>query len=340
MRVSVVTVILSLVSLLLLPLSGAAGQDGAKPLPVVLYIGTIEDGAYNELVHQGVELFRSSTGQTCEERQAVGRNDAYDAMVRTLARAGFSPIIIPYNTAASSIPELALAFPTTRFVVLGGTYDLPNIYSFSFDVHEGAFLAGALAAMNTHSGLLGFIGGENSLTVNRILCGFKQGARYVDTGTHVIEAFIGHDESAWHNGTAGAELAREQIAGGADIIFAAAGESGIAVLHEVAAAGGLGIGMARNQNGLEPGHVLTSVMKRVDKAVFAALMVTYRRGGWQENRKRLGLSQQAVSLAFDRFNAALVSEEDRHRIDELVESIQLGNIRVHDYADNNYCPVW
>lgn len=306
--------------------------------PIVIYRGPIADGAYNAVIHNGVERYRTVTGEPCVEITTTVDTSVYEHAVHTAASQGYSPIIIPYGD-TDSVRCTAQMFPRTRFVLLEGEYDQPNIYSFQFDEHEGSFLAGALAAMTTRSGKIGFVGGDTTGVTPRFLCGYKQGARYINPQIAVMDAFIGENPSAWHDSETAARLTREQIADGADIIFQVAGEAGLAVLHEAAHAGVLGIGVDSNQNDVAPGSVLTSMVKRVDKAVFAMLMVAHR-GGWRENHKRLGLSQQIITLAFDKNNAQLVSVEHRNAIAALAEAIQLGRIHVYDYARTNSCPIW
>lgn len=307
--------------------------------PVVLYRGEIKDGAYNGNVHKGVEHFKSVTGERCEEMQISLPIVRYEEAVRTMAKTGYSPIVIPYSDAVASMEAIALDFPGTRFVLLDGQYDLPNIYCFTFDEHEGAFLAGALAAMSSRTGVLGFVGGADLPVINRFLCGFKQGARYENPEVRIVENFLGNDENAWHDSGAATRVTRSQINSGADVIFQVAGQAGLAVLHEVAKSGKLSIGVDQNQNGVAPGSVLSSLVKRSDKAVFAALMIAYR-GGWRENQRRLGLSQHVIYLAFDHYNESLVPRNSLVEIERVIEQIQLGNISVHDFVDNNYCPVW
>jgi len=173
--------------------------------------------------------------------------------------------------------------------------------------------------------------------MRRFGCGYAQGARYVDPKVKVLDGFTGSYPGAWFDGAATAKLANELMDKGADVIYQAAGGAGIAVLEAAAKRGVLGIGVDRNQNGLFPGHVLTSMVKRTDKVIYAAL-VQAQRGIWRDNVKRFGLAQDAVDVVFDEYNAPLVTTRQRDAIDAIRTKILLGEISVHDYVVDNKCP--
>ncbi|WP_051261442.1 BMP family lipoprotein [Desulfovibrio inopinatus] len=120
-------------------------------------------------------------------------------------------------------------------------------------------------------------------------------------------------------------------------IYQAAGGAGPAVLEAAAKRGKLGIGVDRNQNGLFPGYVLTSMIKRTDQVVYAALMHAWR-GVWRDNIKHFGIVQNAIGLIFDENNANLVTDDMRQRIETLRSKIALGEIHIHDYVTDNSCP--
>ena len=307
--------------------------------PLVLYQGSIDDGAFNGSFHAGVERFRTVTGDECEEKATVRDDSVYEKAVHQAVQDGFSPIIIPYGNHFLQLPEIARQYPATRFVVFDVEYDIPNVYSFTYNEHEGAFLAGAIAALTSKSGIVGFITGMNLPIMRRFACGYKQGAKYINPHIHVLDGAVGTEENAWDDQNAAAAVARMQLEEGADVIFQAAGFAGLGVMREVAEAGKFSIGVDMNQNALFPGHVLTSMLKRLDKGVFAALMMA-RRGIWRDNIKRIGLAQRAVGLAFDKYNEELVPDDVRKRIDAVTGDILMGRIVVHDYLDGNYCPAW
>jgi basic membrane protein A len=227
---------------------------------------------------------------------------------------------------ASSIEAVARDFPRLRFAIVDMVVPLPNVQSFVFREHEGAFLAGVLAALASKSGTLGFVGGQDIPLVRKVLCGYEQGARHANPKIRVVSAMTGTTNAAWTDPVRGSELARSQAAQGADVIFAAAGSTGLGVLQTVKDLGLLGIGVDSNQNGLHPGRILTSMLKRTDVAVYRAMQ------GVEPGITALGLKEGALDLAYDEHNAALVTPEMRRRVEAAKADIVAGRIRVIDYT--------
>ncbi|WP_319466847.1 BMP family ABC transporter substrate-binding protein [uncultured Pseudodesulfovibrio sp.] len=305
--------------------------------PVVVYHLNIEKNPYNVAIHKGVEQFVAKTGKHCDEVIVSDKTNDYVAEIERLAQQGYSPIFLLYGAHYPKVVELARKFSTTRFIVFDWVWDEPNLYSFTLSTHEGAFLAGALAAMATKSGILGFVSVSDMPALRRFLCGYEQGARHIKPDIKVLSGFIGQYPGSWFDSEATASMANKLMDQGADVLFQVAGGAGPAVLEAAAKRGKLGIGVDLNQNGLFPGHVLTSMLKRTDMAVFAALMLA-KRGIWRDNLKRLGLAQGAVDVVFDENNKSIVSKEMRERIERIKREIVLGSIVVHDYEMDLKCP--
>ncbi|SEA49413.1 basic membrane protein A [Desulfuromusa kysingii] len=305
--------------------------------PVVIYQGSIEDNPFNASAHKGVALFTQKTGLNCTETVADFGMDNYLNQVKKYADDGYSPIIALYGSHFPNLVQFVRNYSATRFILLDAVYDEPNMFSFVIAEHEGSFLAGALAAMASKSKIIGFVSVNDIPHMRRFWCGYVQGAKYVDPQITVLEGFTGIYDGAWFDGKATATIANDMMDKGADVIFQAAGGAGPAVLAAVAARGKLGIGVDVNQNGLYPGHVLTSLLKRTDKTLYAALMLA-KRGIWRDNFKRLGLEQDVVGLAFDEHNESLITLEMRARIEVIKKDIILGLISIHDYSDDLKCP--
>jgi basic membrane protein A len=305
--------------------------------PVLIYQGEIQDNSFNLTIHEGVKRFEQETGEECTELIVEANQQTYAANVERIAEQGYSPIFLLYGNHLPALSELARQYPATRFVVLDVVKDEPNMYSFSSSEHEGSFLAGALAAMASKSNIIGFVSVSDIPIMRRFLCGYVQGAKHINPSITVLEGFIGDYEGSWFDGAATAAKANELMDQGADVIYQAAGGAGPAVLEAAAKRDKLGIGVDRNQNGLYPGHVLTSMIKRTDMAVYAALMLA-KRGIWRDNVKQLGLAQDVVGVVFDEHNAPLVTPQMRQRIESLKTDIVLGEIEVHDYTRDLKCP--
>jgi basic membrane protein A and related proteins len=208
---------------------------------------------------------------------------------------------------------------------------LPNVQSFVFREHEGAFLVGMLAALASKTGKVGFVGGQDIPLIRKVQCGYEQGARYAKPGIGSLMAMTGTTNAAWTDPARGAELARAQAAQGADVIFAAAGTTGLGVLQAAKDLKLLGIGVDSNQNGLHPGSILTSLIKRTDVAVAQAF------GGVTPGVTALGLKEGALDVAYDEHNARLVTAQMKTRVEEARAAIVVGRISVIDWTQSKRC---
>lgn len=216
--------------------------------------------------------------------------------------------------------------------------DLPNVRSVVFKEQEGSYLVGALAAMASETGTIGFIPAFDFSLLLAFGCGYKQGAKYIDPDIEIIETAIGTGFDAFNNPGGGTEVARSQIDRGADVIYHAAGGAGVGVLQAAADAGVLGIGVDSNQNHLHPGQVLTSMIKRVDVATYNAFS-DFANDAWTSDVIVLGLAEDGVGAAFDDNNADLITDEMRATIEDITAKIVSGEIVVHDLRTDNTCPA-
>jgi len=312
-----------------------AAADEFAPA-VVFDVGGRFDAAFNELVHQGVERFAAETGLPYAEAEPADASER-EAALRAFAAEGRSPILAVGYAQAPVVAELAATHPETEFTIVDAVVDLPNVRSVVFDEHEGSFLVGMVAAMASRSGTIGFVGGMDIPVIRAFGCGYRQGARHVDPDAVVLEAMAGDDDTAWSNPLLGAELARQQVDQGADVVFHAAGGSGLGVLQAMAEEGLLGIGVDSNQNGLFPGHVLTSMVKRVDVAAHAAFSDALD-GTWQPGIMRLGLAEGGVGWALDENNATLVTPQMFATVEQAQVEIIAGRLVVHDWRTDGACP--
>jgi basic membrane protein A len=222
-------------------------------------------------------------------------------------------------------------FPRIRFAIIDAVVDLPNVQSIVFKEHEGSFLVGMMAAMASKSGKVGFVGGMDIPLIRKFQCGYEQGAKYVNPQVQVSASMTGTTPAAWNDPTRGAELARSQFASGVDVIFAAAGGTGIGIYQAARDAGRLAIGVDSNQNHLQPGTMLTSMVKRVDVAVYQAFK------GVKPGVTSLGLKEGGVDVALDEYNAGLVSAAMKQKVDAARSDIVAGRIKVIDYMTANAC---
>ena len=321
-----------LTAIILLPFNSYAEDFN----PVLVYQGKIVDNSFSVSIHKGVERFKAKTGEDCTEVEIGMTLKEYVDTITKYADEGYSPIFLMYGNHFPDMVPFVRKYPATRFIVLDTVRDEPNVYSFVLADHEGSFLAGALAAMVSKSGKIGFVSVVDTPFQRRFQCGYTQGAKYINPDIKVLKGYTGNYDGAWFDGNATSRLANRMMDEGADVIYQAAGGAGPAVLEACAARGKLGIGVDINQNGLYPGSVLTSMTKHTDKAVFAALMLA-KRGIWRDNYKRLGLAQEAVGIVFDAYNKKLVTKEMRSRIENIRKKIILGEIVVGEYTEDPTC---
>jgi basic membrane protein A len=242
-----------------------------------------------------------------------------------MAERGAQPVVAIGFPHAPAIDKVAREFPKTMFAIVDAVVDLPNVQSFVYREHEGSFLAGMAAAMASKSGKVGFVGGMDIPLVRKFACGYEQGAKYANPKVEVSTSLIGPTPAAWTDPVRGAELTKGQIQKGVDVVFSAAGSSGLGIMQAAKDAGILAIGVDSNQNGLHPGTILTSVLKRVDLAVYQAF------SGVKPGITALGLKEGGVGLAMDEHNARLVTPVMRARLDAAQADIVSGKLKVVDY---------
>jgi basic membrane protein A and related proteins len=216
--------------------------------------------------------------------------------------------------------------------------DLPNVQSVVFKEHEGSFLVGMLAAMASKSGKVGFVGGMDIPLIRKFACGYVQGVKVGNKDAEVFQNMTGSTAAAWNDPVKGGELAKSQIDRGADVIYHAAGGTGIGVLRAAADAGKLGIGVDSNQNALQPGKVLTSMLKRVDVATFNSFAAA-KAGTWKPGISVLGLTEGGVDWALDDHNRALITAAMQAAVTKATADIASGTLKVHDYMSDSKCPM-
>jgi basic membrane protein A len=307
----------------------SAGWVQAQPA-VIYELGGKFDRSFNQAAFQGAERWKAETGKPYlefEVQSAAQREQA----ARRFAEKGANPIVGIGFPQASSIETVAKAFPNQRFAIVDMVVPLPNVQSFVYREHEGSFLVGMMAALASKTGKVGFVGGMDIPLVRKFLCGYEQGARYAVPKVEVVSAMTGTTPAAWTDPARGAELAKAQIAQGVDVVFAAAGTTGLGIMQAAKDAGKLAIGVDSNQNHLHPGNILTSMVKRVDLAVWQAFK------GVQPGITALGLKEGAIDYAMDEHNARLVPPEMKQKVEAAKAAIIAGKIQVIDYTAANAC---
>ncbi|EYD70681.1 BMP family lipoprotein [Limimaricola hongkongensis] len=310
--------------------AGAALADPA----LVFDLGGKFDKSFNESAHTGATRWAEETGNSYAEVEL--QSDAQrEQALRRFAEAGNNPIVTVGFSFMTPLEEIAADYPDTKFVIVDGVVDLPNVRSVIFNEHEGSYLVGQMAAMASESDTVGFIGGMDIPLIRKFACGYAQGAKAVNPDITVLSNMTGTTPAAWNDPVKGSELTQAQISQGADVVYAAAGGTGIGVLQTAADQGILSIGVDSNQNYLQPGKVLTSMVKRVDNAVYDA----FEAGTEIETGINvMGVNNEGVGIAVDEHNEALVTEEMTAAVEDAKAKIASGEIEVHDYMSDEGCP--
>ncbi|SUA99620.1 Purine nucleoside receptor A [Pannonibacter phragmitetus] len=305
--------------------------------PAVVYdLGGKFDKSFNESAYTGAEKFKKDTG--VEYRDFEIQNDSQrEQALRNFARRGMSPIVAIGFSHANAVEKVAKEFPDIQFAIIDMVVDLPNVRSIVFKEHEGSYLVGLLAAKASQTGKVGFVGGMDIDLIHKFACGYKQGVMATNPQAEVFQNMTGTTGAAWNDPVKGGELAKSQFDRGADVVYHAAGATGIGVLQAAADAGKLGIGVDSNQNALHPGKVLTSMLKRVDVAVDKTF-TDAKNGQWTSGIEVLGLAEGGVDYALDEYNASLVTDDMKAAAEQAKAGIISGKIAVHDYMTDKTCP--
>jgi basic membrane protein A len=297
---------------------------------VVFDMGGKFDKSFNEAAYSGMEKWKKETGKKYLEFEISNESQREQAL-RRMAERGATPIIGIGFGQASAIEKLAKEFPKLQFAIIDMVVDLPNVQSVVFKEQEGSFLVGAMAAMASKTGKVGFVGGMDIPLIRKFQCGYEQGAKYANPKVEVFANMTGTTGAAWSDPARGGELAKAQFSKGADVVFAAAGGTGIGVYQAARDSQKLAIGVDSNQNHLQPGTMLTSMVKGVDVAVYNVAKAH------KPGISVLGLKEGGVGYALDANNAKLVSAEMKKKVEAAKADIISGKIKVADYMADNAC---
>ncbi|MCX7351543.1 MAG: BMP family ABC transporter substrate-binding protein, partial [Alphaproteobacteria bacterium] len=241
---------------------------------------------------------------------------------------GYSPIIAAGVAQAAAVEKVAKEYPDLKFAIVDMVVDLPNVQSIVFKENEGSYLVGLLAGMASKSGKVGFVGGMDIPLIRKFGCGYAQGVKAAKPDATIFQNMTGDTGAAWNDPVKGGEITKGQMAQGADVVYAAAGATGLGVLQAAADGGALSIGVDANQNYLHPGKVLTSMLKRVDVAVYNVM-----KGGnanFKPGIQALGLAEDGVGYAMDDNNKPLITPEMLAAVEKAKADIIAGTIKVHD----------
>lgn len=313
----------------LFPLNAPAA--GLK-VALVLDKGGRDDKSFNAAAYEGTNRAKKELGIELKYVEATD-DAAIERMIRSFADKKYDLVLAIGFAMAEGVKKVAKAFPNVKFALVDAEVDLPNVRSLLFEEHQGSYLVGALAGLMTKTNQVGFLGGMDVPLIRRFQMGFEAGVKKTNPKAKVTNSYVGVTADAWNNPAKAKELALSQFNGGADIIFGAAGASNYGLFDAAEDKKKFAIGVDSNQNWVKPGFVLTSMLKRVDVAVFQAIKDT-KDNKFTGGTVRFGLQNKGVDYAMDQHNDKLVPADVRKKVDQIKLDIEKGKIQVPDFYKN------
>ena len=328
-RLSLLTVLF-----LTLLLPACRPQDGKRQpgdkihVGLVFDIGGKDDRSFNAAAWEGAKRAKEQLPIVLRDVEP-GDPSSIEPAMRAFAERGYDLIIGVGFAQAEIMEQVAKDYPEIHFAIIDGVIDLPNTASLVFKEHEGSYLVGMIAGRTTKTDTIGFIGGMDIPLIHRFQKGYEEGAQAVNPDVRLITNYVGVTDAAWNNPGKGKELAVAQIGKGADVIFTAAGNSGLGAFDAAEQYNKLVIGVDSNQNWMKPGFVLTSMVKRVDNAVYSIIEDEIA-GRFKPGFHVYGLENEGVAYSLDQYNKHLISPEVLREVEEAKKKIIAGEIKVTD----------
>ncbi len=320
-----------------------AKKDCKIKVGIVFDIGGKNDRSFNAAAWEGVQRAEKDL-PICLYDVEPGNPTSIEPAMRAFAEKNFDLIVGVGFAQGPIMQKVANDYPQIKFAIVDGVITdkdgepLPNVASLVFREHEGSYLVGMLAAQKSKSGVLGFVGGMDIPLIHKFETGYAEGAKSVNPNIRIVDNYVGVTDAAWNNPGKGREIANDQLSKGADVIFTAAGNSGLGAFDAVeqygknpqtGEANKFVIGVDSNQNGVKPGFVLTSMVKRVDNAVYDVVKEVLD-GKFAGGFHVFGLDKDGVAFAMDDNNKALITPEMLQKVEEAKGEIVSGKIKVTD----------
>jgi basic membrane protein A len=306
----------------------AEAGDAKKKVGIVFDIGGKDDRSFNAAANEGVVRAKREMAITLRDVEP-GDPTSIEPAQRAFAQYGYDLVIGVGFAQGPILIDVAKDYPSLHFVLIDSVADSPNVASLVFKEHQGSFLVGMIAAYTSKTGTLGFVGGMDIPLIRKFETGYEEGARHVNPKIKIIQNYVGITDSAWNNPGKGRELANAQYEQGADVIFQAAGNSGLGVFDAAEAYKKFAIGVDANQNWVKPGFILTSMLKRIDNAVYSIVKDEVE-GKFQGGVHVYGLENDGVGYALDEYNKHLIPASVIEKVEQAKKDIIAGKIKVTD----------
>lgn len=299
---------------------------------LVFDVGGLGDKSFNDSAYAGLRRAQQELGVEGEYREP-GQGSQRGDHLRNFARGDKDLVIGVGFLFTDEITQAAEDFPKKKFACVDYTVtdesELPeNLVALNFREEEGAFLVGAIAALKSKTGKIGFVGGVESPLIKKFEAGYTQGARHVRPDIEVKAAYAGVSDKAFQDPQKGKELANSMYDAGVDVIFHASGSTGLGVFKSAEEKGKWVIGVDADQSGdAHPGVIITSMLKNTDQAVFDVIKQVSE-GRFKGGVQRLGLKEGGIGYVYNEKNKDLLGEEIHRKAEELKAKIISGEIKV------------
>ena len=316
---------------------GSGKEDAVRVC--VVYSGNLGDKSYNDSCNIGSTKAEKDFGIELKSLEGTTAED-WKANLLSACEDGYDLVICSSSNFEEYLKEYAPEYPDTKFAIIDTTVEGDNIVSVSFAQNQGSFLAGAAAALFTqHSeiegvndeAVIGWVGGMDIPVLHDFYVGYEQGAKYINPDIKVLQSFAG----TWNDPLKGKELKLGQYEQGADIVMNVASGTGPGILEAAAEAGKYAIGVDLKQDNDQPGHVLTSMVKRVDTACYSVIQSVVEGTFEGGSVSYLDVAGEGVSLTdFSVIKEALgdqFPEDILTQLEEIQEKIVSGEIVVENY---------
>ena len=348
------TVLISSVLALVLLAAGCAGGqsggdqgggegDGGGATEVrpalVLDVGGLGDQSFNDSAYAGLQRAKQEFNAETEHLESSSPTDYVDNLTQ-LADAGYNPVFAVGFLMTDAVNEVAPQYPDTNFAIVDSVVEADNGASLIFREQEGSYLAGVVAGLMTQEDteytnpddkVVGFLGGQESDLIGRFQAGYEAGVESVCSDCEVLVQYAGSTPEAFNDPARGKEISLQQINQGADIIYHASGATGAGLFEAAGEKSIFAIGVDADQAQLFPdAPILTSVVKRVDNAVFETIEAANNGEFPGGEVVEFGLDDKGISLApFGRFDGD-VPQRVKDQVDEAQQGIIDGDIQVPD----------
>lgn len=305
---------------------------GIEINPMVLYQGEMTKNSYLGLIDNGISKFEKVTKIPVERVFLNERsNKNYAEELNKAALAGYNPIIVSDSNSLKAFSSIAKSFPATKFISLDTSYPIPNVLGLTFNHAEGAYVIGFISGLATTTNQVGFIGGLEIPVIKDFQCGYELGVKKSNPSAVVQVDYINNGIFSWDDLVSAERLADKQYSSGVDIIFPASGNSSFAVLDEAKGRGLKAFGVDSDLSSTYPKTALASMEKKVDLAVFAALM-QIKNGVWNTNQKHFGIKQGVIDIKLNK-SAQGLSSKDTQLVNELMLELKGSNNPIsHDLS--------